>query len=1417
MKKRLSYLVCFILATALSTMFFASCGSESEKDKPAVSFSQSSVTMTVGDVKDAGISFSGGDKVTVSVSPEGIVSYGDGAITALKEGTAIVTASLGEASASMTVTVKAKPAEKVKVVIGDETIEVEIGSKLTMPSEPEKDKTAQYEYTFAGWYNGDTLWNFAEDTVAGEMTLTARFTETLRKYQVNFDGTFTEAEYGSKLTRPEDPEKPPTQNVVYVFDKWVKFGTDEAWNFDSDVVTGDVDLVPVFTEKAREYSYTYNLVSESRTFFGTSYEMYDIIDADVIVSVMKDGKVYSSPEVKDGAFTVTGSKGTYEISLTYGNTLVERTCRLQTDGQSDIIIGKSLELGGKAGNLESSGENYTVSGDKIIMTGKSYAYIGGEAPSDVYYMEAKAAFNSGVGKMAGFMAAAEHAALGGDDGAAKLVFSYSGNNKLYYQEVSGWSAQGITPFGPIVDTQFAPLTDCKLGFARNKNNYYLFVNDVLMAHYETDSFGKSDFGFCSTADDVNITFSGVAYTVKESVVSDIIAKHSDEIKIIGEKKSYLGGTFSYPGGKTYESFPYSWGLSSVNGGYMDATTYLYTNSVTGNIYYQEAEFTKENGWVGLLVNTLDGQPCDNKGWYGYGIYCGSQLYLHEYKTSWGDGTYKMNVSSGTGNTFKLGVARINDWYYVFLNDELILQEQVRAYSVNNHTSALPADNVSGIGLFRGSNFDSEKKRISFSNYSYTTDLNEIKSIVGGSATVECGENISMFQSGQPLSNGDKLLPGADVTIKFNVPEGKVIKKYSLTLDGNNVDVNLVNNQIVFTPADRGKYAANVEFADKGTASLNLTVKSVERTVDGKSYALYNMDIDWAKVSVSLINITTAQESTYGIESGSKTISDIESGYYKISVAYNSNVYTAYLTLDAGKTTEYTGFVSAAYIGGTITIPNAIGTDTTYNSFDNASPTAVSGANWALVDGRRDTVRVTNYTYAFQHQFSGTKYYVEGTFDSEDKINFGSNFGGLLIAHGPENLTGTSDKKFEVAVSGKSVIATYIPSNWSPINTFVIANFADMNISYDINAVRLGVVRDGTEYWFFVNDVYVGYYVLADITNECGVGVAASAAVNVTVSNFNYSSNNALIEAYKAKAPVRENKEIDVYLIAGQSNASGCTNVVLDNAAALNPNYLYGFNNIWYAGNAGANYMHDVSLGLARVGLGENATRMGAEAGMAEALSAYYNPETGKEAAIIKYAVGGTNLQDYVGGLNASDGNWCPPSYFKTHNKVNATLSGGLYDKFMKEFDQQWAVLKAMGYNPVVKGLYWMQGEADKGAPAAYLEIFKMFVSDMRADLTARSGQDCSDMPVFVGEISRTSGDANPGTVTTNKNFIAMQKTIPQYIPNTYVIEIGDIDINIYENNKSVVVGSDSWHWNWKDALTIGNMVGESILKNALGQ
>ncbi len=271
----------------------------------------------------------------------------------------------------------------------------------------------------------------------------------------------------------------------------------------------------------------------------------------------------------------------------------------------------------------------------------------------------------------------------------------------------------------------------------------------------------------------------------------------------------------------------------------------------------------------------------------------------------------------------------------------------------------------------------------------------------------------------------------------------------------------------------------------------------------------------------------------------------------------------------------------------------------------------------------------------------------------------------------------------------------------------------------------------------------------------------------------------------AKAPVEE-KEIDIYFIAGQSNASGYSVFNFNTAVEDNPNFGYGFSNIWYAGDA--------------------------------ALSSYYNSDSGKVAGFIKYAHGGTALLDNISGENASNGNWVSLSYEATISPQSpGNLTGGLYRDFLAQVQKNVAQLRMLGYTTInFKGLFWMQGESDKGNPTEYEKAFKYFVEDVRDDLGEIAETDLSALPVFVGEISRTSGSADISTVDTNIAFIAMQQGLPDVIDNVYVIASGDYDINQLVRGSNVAVGTDTWHWNQEDMIAIGNLVGESILENVLG-
>jgi len=318
------------------------------------------------------------------------------------------------------------------------------------------------------------------------------------------------------------------------------------------------------------------------------------------------------------------------------------------------------------------------------------------------------------------------------------------------------------------------------------------------------------------------------------------------------------------------------------------------------------------------------------------------------------------------------------------------------------------------------------------------------------------------------------------------------------------------------------------------------------------------------------------------------------------------------------------------------------------------------------------------------------------------------------------------------------------------------------------------------------------------------------------------------------------KEIDIYFIAGQSNAAGST--VIKNADEIYADYpelKTGTNPyILYAGNSAGNSPNNTvtyDWGSVKLGLGASSTKMGPEVGMAKELSKYYNAETGKVAGIIKYAHGGTGLANTEANGNR-DGNWSPPSYSE-HDPDDPDLAykGFLYRGFVEEAEKRLYELKEMGYTKInIKGLYWMQGcndtwryttgestssKSSRWYPAAFACLVTDWRNDLKEimrDLQGNYGG-AQDMPFFIGTISRTyrldTGVA--ATEARNLPFIAMQKKLAEDNANCYIIDNSVYDVMVWDEakNEAVVVpgGTDSAHWGQADCYQIGKNVGAKLL------
>ena len=214
--------------------------------------------------------------------------------------------------------------------------------------------------------------------------------------------------------------------------------------------------------------------------------------------------------------------------------------------------------------------------------------------------------------------------------------------------------------------------------------------------------------------------------------------------------------------------------------------------------------------------------------------------------------------------------------------------------------------------------------------------------------------------------------------------------------------------------------------------------------------------------------------------------------------------------------------------------------------------------------------------------------------------------------------------------------------------------------------------------------------------------------------------------------------INVWLIGGQSNAVGYGKGA-PAEAETDTRFYTGFDNVLYYGNHEQWKYNEDDFVPTTIGLGRTAdnndvryTSSGSEIGIAKALA-----DTGEMNAIIKFAYGGTYLYPKESAsVNDNVKTWTSPSYLKAHPEMDTGANiGALYDVFVSTVTEGLAKLEAKGYTPVIKGMWWMQGENEgmnETYASAYRELLECLVKDVRAELKSITGKDHSNMPFICG-------------------------------------------------------------------------------------
>ena len=287
----------------------------------------------------------------------------------------------------------------------------------------------------------------------------------------------------------------------------------------------------------------------------------------------------------------------------------------------------------------------------------------------------------------------------------------------------------------------------------------------------------------------------------------------------------------------------------------------------------------------------------------------------------------------------------------------------------------------------------------------------------------------------------------------------------------------------------------------------------------------------------------------------------------------------------------------------------------------------------------------------------------------------------------------------------------------------------------------------------------------------------------------------------------ETKVLDLYLIGGQSNAAGSSlhNGKLDGIVFENVGYAGQINRQYKNGNVSGDFLYSFSQYQWSVsaGFGKLST-IGPEFGMAEVFNEYY---TGDEKAFIfKSAAGGTAL---VTPSTSEFGTWLPSSMWaEGYDPVNTTDGLGFqYYSFVENFAQVYWTLRDNGYDVRIKGMAWMQGEADLYYADQYGDALMTMIRDLRADLYAITGDESvKEMPFVIGKIATSFAQYDNPVVP---GFNAVQQSVADNTVNCETIETADL---IIVGPDGQILGSDHYHFNYSDSRTLGNRFAQKLME-----
>ncbi|MGI6714188.1 MAG: sialate O-acetylesterase [Bacilli bacterium] len=302
----------------------------------------------------------------------------------------------------------------------------------------------------------------------------------------------------------------------------------------------------------------------------------------------------------------------------------------------------------------------------------------------------------------------------------------------------------------------------------------------------------------------------------------------------------------------------------------------------------------------------------------------------------------------------------------------------------------------------------------------------------------------------------------------------------------------------------------------------------------------------------------------------------------------------------------------------------------------------------------------------------------------------------------------------------------------------------------------------------------------------------------------------------ADSELPEYEDVDVFVMAGQSNMEGSTQIqsrygddqyfwdycvsndlnyqtYVDGFSSIKISYHNKYNETVFNYSNPEEPMKGKFVPV-KLGQGTTARHFGPEVGLAEALVNHYGTE--KPVYLIKYASGAT------GFTSSTTHNW---------KSESSGSCGDLYLGIIQYVENCLELIKQEEKNPVIKGFMWMQGEQDGGSKTA-ADAYKGYLLNFIDDLFTSFGPHASDKnKENIHFIDGLIYDKVDKTWAHGHLVNQAKIEISQLRENNHIVDTTETGLNLDIHSP----GGDIYHFNVGSMLKLGAGFADVLIENSI--